>query len=248
MKILKYKKKRNGQYELQLESQKSLDLYEEVILQFELLLKKDISDYELEKILLSNQEYDVYYVALKSLKSRFKSVKDLRLSLLQKEYPQEYVDKAIQKLLDQGYLNDRSFAKAYINTQMITTSKGPKKLERELLDKGVSLDIVLEELEIFTKEEQLLRIEKVAGRLIKSNRTRGGVVLRKKIIHDLQNLGYSVSLIDEVLSRLDFGNTKDIAKKEAEKLYRRLSKKYSGKELEFKIKEKLYQKGLYYED
>lgn len=137
MKILKYKKKRNGQYELQLESQKSLDLYEEVILQFELLLKKDISDYELEKILLSNQEYDVYYVALKSLKSRFKSVKDLRLSLLQKEYPQEYVDKAIQKLLDQGYLNDRSFAKAYINTQMITTSKGPKKLERELLDKGV---------------------------------------------------------------------------------------------------------------
>ena len=47
MKILKYKKKRNGQYELQLESQKSLDLYEEVILQFELLLKKDISDYEL---------------------------------------------------------------------------------------------------------------------------------------------------------------------------------------------------------
>ena len=159
MKILKYKKKRNGQYELQLESQKSLDLYEEVILQFELLLKKDISDYELEKILLSNQAYDVYYVALKSLKSRFKSVKDLRLSLLQKEYPQEYVDKAIQKLLDQGYLNDRSFAKAYINTQMITTSKGPKKLERELLDKGVSLDIVLEELEIFTKEEQVLRIE-----------------------------------------------------------------------------------------
>ena len=73
-------------------------------------------------------------------------------------------------------------------------------------------------------------------------------MLRKKIIHDLQNLGYSVSLIDEVLSRLDFGNTKDIAKKEAEKLYRRLSKKYSGKELEFKIKEKLYQKGLYYED
>ena len=81
MKILKYKKKRNGQYELQLESQKSLDLYEEVILQYELLLKKDISDYELEKILLSNQEYDVYYVAFISLKSRVKSVKDLSLSL-----------------------------------------------------------------------------------------------------------------------------------------------------------------------
>lgn len=248
MKILKYKKKRNGQYELQLDSGKELSLYEEVILKFELLLKKNIDEGDLEQILLANQEYDVYYVALKSLKSRFKSIKELRVSLLNKEYSQEYVEKAIQKLLSQGYLDDRSFAKAYINTQMITTSKGPKKLEKELLDKGVSIDIILEELEVFSKEEQVIRIEKVANRLIKSNRSRGGVVLRKKIVHDLQNLGYGISVIDEVLSQLDFGDTKDIAKKEAEKLYRRLSRKYSGKELEFKIKEKLYQKGLYYED
>lgn len=248
MKILKYKKKRNGQYELQLDSGKELSLYEEVILKFELLLKKNIDEGDLEQILLANQEYDVYYVALKSLKSRFKSIKELRISLLNKEYSQEYVEKAIQKLLSQGYLDDRSFAKAYINTQMITTSKGPKKLEKELLDKGVSIDIILEELEVFSKEEQVIRIEKVANRLIKSNRSRGGAVLRKKIVHDLQNLGYGTFVIDEVLSQLDFGDTKDIAKKEAEKLYRRLSRKYSGKELEFKIKEKLYQKGLYYED
>lgn len=248
MKILKYKKKRNGQYELQLDSGKDLSLYEEVILKFELLLKKNIDDEDLEQILFVNQEYDVYYVALKSLKSRFKSVKELRSSLLKKEYPLEYVEKAIQKLLSQGYLDDRSFAKAYINTQMITTSKGPKKLEKELLDKGVSSDIILEELQVFSKEEQVVRIEKVANRLIKSNRSRGGVVLRKKIVHDLQNLGYGISVIDEVLSRLDFGDTQDIAKREAEKLYRRLSRKYSGRELEFKIKEKLYQKGLYYED
>lgn len=248
MKILKYKKKRNGEYELQLDSGMELSLYEEVILQFELLLKKDIDDAYLEDILLVNQKYDVYYVALKSLKSRFKSAFELREFLLKKEYPLEYVEEAIKKLLKQGYLDDRSFAKAYINTQMITTSKGPKKIEKELLDKGVSTDIISEELEVFNKEEQVLRIEKVANRLVKTNRSRGGVVLRKKITCDLQNLGYGISIINEVLSAFDFGDTKDIAKKEAEKLYHRLSRKYSGKELEFKIKEKLYQKGLYYED
>ena len=132
MKILKYKKKRNGQYEIQLDSGKDLCLYEEVILNFSLLLKKNIDEEELDEILLSNQEYDVYYVALKSLKNRFKSVKELRISLLKKEYPVESVESAIHKLLSQGYLDDRSFAKAYINTQMITTSKGPKKIEKEL--------------------------------------------------------------------------------------------------------------------
>ena len=248
MKILKYKKKKNGQYELMLESGEELSLYEEVILNFDLLLKKSISDDKRDMILRANQEYDVYYVALKSLKSRFKSVKDLRELLLKKQYPQELVEKAISKLLGQGYLDDRSFAKAYINQQMITTSKGPKKIEKELLDKGVSSDIIFSEISVFTKEEQLHKIEKVASRLLKSNRSRGGAVLKRKIVHDLQVLGYDISNIEEILSKMDFSDTKDISKREAEKLYRRLSKKYSGGELEYKIKEKLYQKGLYYED
>ena len=248
MKILKYKKKRNGQYEIQLDSGKDLCLYEEVILNFSLLLKKNIDEEELDEILLSNQEYDVYYVALKSLKNRFKSVKELRISLLKKEYPVESVESAIHKLLSQGYLDDRSFAKAYINTQMITTSKGPKKIEKELLEKGVSRDIIVDELAIFTKDEQIIKIEKIANRLVRSNRSRGGIVLRKKIIQDLHNMGYSGSIVEDVLSSIDFGDTKDIAKNETEKLYQRLSRKYSGKELEFKIKEKLYQNGLYYED
>ena len=83
MKILKYKKKRNGQYELQLESGEDLVLYEEVILNFDLLLKKKIDEEERAAIFHSNQEYDVYYVGLKSLKSRFRSVYELR-SLMMK--------------------------------------------------------------------------------------------------------------------------------------------------------------------
>ena len=248
MNILKYKKKKNGQYELMLESGEELSLYEDVILNFDLLLRKAISDKDRDKILKMNQEYDVYYAALKSLKSRFRSVKDLKELLLKKQYPEEYVNQAIDKLLKQGYLDDCSFAKAYINQQMITTSKGPFKIERELLDKGVSSDIIYRELAVFTKEEQIVKIEKIATRLIKSNRSRGGMVLRKKITYDLQNLGYDVSVINEGLANVEFSDTRDIQKREYEKLYRRLSKKYSGRELEFKIREKLYQKGLYYED
>ena len=248
MKILKYKKKKNGQYELMLESGEELSLYEDVILNFDLLLKKTIDEEDQENIFQMNQEYDVYYVALKSLKTRFKSVKELKDLLLKKQYPPEYVDKAIDKLLNQGYLDDTNFAKAYINQQMVTTSKGPLKIERELLDKGLSSDIIYRELTVFSKEEQLVKIEKVASRLIKSNRSRGGMVLRKKIIHDLQTLGYDVSVIEEGLGNVEFTDTKDIQKREYDKLYRRLSKKYSGRELEYKIKEKLYQKGLYYED
>lgn len=248
MKILKYKKKRNGQYEIELESGTSMVLYEEVILKYELLLKKSIDQKMLDEILQANYEYDVYYTALKSLKSRFKSTHDLKEFLLKREYPRESIDKAIDKLTLQGYLNDRSFAKAYLNNQMITTSKGPEKLRKELLAKGVSFDIISEELEVFTKEEQVEKITKVANRLIKSNRTRGGAVLKQKILNDLVQLGYDQGIVNEVINDLDFLDTSDIRKREYDKLYRKYSRKYSGRELELKIKEKLYQKGLYYED
>lgn len=248
MNIIKYKKKASGQYLVQLDNGTDLCLYEDVILRYELLLKKKIDPDQMEEILHTNMEYDVYYVGLKSLKSRYKTTKELKEFLSKKEYPEDLIEKALERLLAQGYLNDQSFAKAYINQQLITSNKGPMKLQQELLHKGVSSKIIEEELKVFLLEMQREKIQKVANRLIKTNRSRGGSVLRQKIMNDLLTLGYDAGLISAVLSPMEFTSTEDIAKKEYEKLYRRLSRKYSGKELEYKIKEKLYQKGLKYED
>ena len=155
---------------------------------------------------------------------------------------------AVDKLVSQGYLNDRSYAKGFINNKMVTSNMGPNKIRKELLEHKISLDIINEELVVFEEEIQLEKINKVVDKLIRSNHTRGGFVLKKKIINDLVMLGYDVDLINRVISEYDFSNDKDMVKKEYDKLYKRLSRKYSGNELEYKIKEKLYQKGLYYEE
>ena len=248
VKIIKYKKMSNGKYKITLDDDRELVLYEDVILKFELLLKKEIFEKDIFDIEVFNQECDVYYVALNNIKARFKSVYDVKEFLLKKEYPIEMIDKAIEKLVKQGYLNDRNFTKSYINNQIVTTNKGPYKIKRELSNHKVSLEIIDEELDLFNEEIQIEKIKKIADRLYKTNRSRGGEVLKRKIINDLINLGYSNNLISTVICKFDFSNNNDIASREYDKLYRRLSKKYEGKELEYKIKEKLYQKGLYYED
>lgn len=248
MKIIKYKKTTKGRYKIYLDDGRELLLYEDVILKFSLLLKKEILEKDIMEIELFNQECDVYHVGLESINKRFKSTYDLKESLLKKEYPYELVEKAIEKLLKQGYLNDQSFAKSYINNQIITTNKGPYKIRRELSEHRVDTNIIEEEIEVFDEDTQLEKIRKVTTRLYNSNRNRGGVVLKKKIVNDLVNLGYDTSVISKVINDFDFSNDKDIAKKEYEKLYKKYSRKYDGKELEYKIKEKLYQKGLYYED
>ena len=74
------------------------------------------------------------------------------------------------------------------------------------------------------------------------------MVLKNKIVNDLINNGYSYDIIQKVINNYEFGNDSLLAKKEYDKLYKKLSRKYSGSELAYKIKEKLYQKGLSYED
>ncbi len=248
MKIEKYKKLSGNRYKLFLEDGEELILYEEVILKYELLLHQKIEIKMRIEISRLNQEYDVYYVALRLLKSRFRSRYELKEMLIRREYPVEMIEKALTKLESQGYLNDQSFAKSYVHNQMITTSKGPKKLYQELLDKKISTDFILIALEDYSESLQTERIEKIVSKMIKSNHTRGGNVLRKKIFQDLLRLGYNPSLIQDTLEKQDFSDNVDLSKKTYDKLYQRLSRKYSGKELEYKIREKMYQKGFYYEE
>ena len=247
MKILKYKKLSSGRYKLELEGSQAVELYEETILKFELLLKKKIDNLKMIEILEYDKEWDVYYVGLKALKSRFKSTQELRDYLIKKEYSYDLVDIVIEKLLKQGYLNDELFAKSYINNQMITSSRGPIKLSNELFSKGIDQSIVSKEILVFTDELQIEKINKIIRISLKSNRSRGGSVLKNKIINDLIVSGYDLSIINKVISDYEFDSNEEIAKKEYEKLYRKYSRKYSGRELEYKIKEKLYQKGLKYE-
>ncbi|MBQ2639796.1 MAG: RecX family transcriptional regulator [Bacilli bacterium] len=248
MRILKYKKQINGKYKIVLDNNQDLLLYEDTILKYNLLIKGEISTEQLKEITDFNFQCDVYYVALKSLKSRFKSVKELKNSLIKKEYPKDLVDNTVNRLIKEKYLDDRLFSKSYINNQIITTSKGPKKISIELTKKGVSKEIINDEIKNFTEDDQIKKIDKVINKLIKSNRSRGSIVLKNKISTDLINMGYDLSIINKVINNYSFKVDKDIYQKEYNKLYKKLSKKYQGIELEYKIKEKLYQKGLLYNE
>lgn len=247
LKVLKYKKSGSGKYKVFFDNGEESIFYEDVILKYNLLIKKEMDSNTFFEANLYNQECEVYYVALKSIQNRFRSVFELKELLIKKEYPIDLIEKAIQKLLSQGYLNDRIYARSYINNQIITTNKGPFRIERELNEKNVDSDIIFEELKVFSDDEQIIRINKLIEKGLRTNHSRGGVVLKNKIYQDIKNLGYEISLMNSIFSNYEFNEDKDIAHKEYNKLYARYSKKYTGYELEKRIREKMYQRGFHLE-
>ena len=248
MKIVKYKKIINNRYKVILDNNIELTLYEDVILKYNLLICGNIEEKDLSKIKEDNLFYEIYYSALNSLKARSRSAYTLKLNLIKKEYDEDIVSKVIDKLIKQGYLNDRVFCISYINNQIITTNRGPYRIKKELIDNNISEDIINEEMSTFTDKLQKERIDKIIDKFIKSNHNKGGFILKNKIINNLINLGYDIDIINRVIDTKSFKVDKELFEKEYNKLYKKLSTKYSGSELEYKIKDKLYKKGLYYEE
>ena len=246
MKITKYKKRTKGRYSVYLDDGREFLLYEEVILKYELLLKKEIND--IDEINKANIEFDVYYTALNTLRTRIRSCSELRKSLINKEYPEDLVDMTIDKLIKQGYLNDLEYAKSYTHYQINNTNHGPIRIKKDLCDKGIDSNIIDEVIEEYDIDSQKDKINKTIKLKLTSNNNRSGMILKSKIFNDLMALGYDYSLIEECLSNYSFEVDKSIVKKEYDKLMKKYSSKLSGDLLKRKVREKLYLKGMVYEE
>ncbi len=239
MKIIRYKKIKNGKYELELDNNEKIKLYEDIILKENLLWKKEIDDVNL--LLKKNSDFEIEDVAIKRISHHVESIKGMENYLIKKGYDNDIVKNVIDKLVNKGYLNDDYYAKCYINEHINLTNDGPLKIRKHL-----------DELEISDYDEYLDinddiwydRIKKYLDKQQKINK-KSIYVFKNKMLMNLINLGYEREMINECLSHVYLSNQSDLRNKEEEKLRIKLARKYTGDELERKIKEKLYQKGFF---
>ena len=249
MKILKYEKIKNGMYQVSFDNNYTVDLHEEIILKYDLLIKKEANEKELEKMVDENKKYLAYNLSLKYLANKMRTIKEVKEYLIKNNFDKETVDEVIELLIKEKYLDDNNYSKAFINDRILLSNDGPNKISNKLIDLGVSKSIIDNNISIFTDDIQKEKIKKIVDKQVSINRNKSVFVLKNKLTNYLYNLGYSNYLIMDYINSITLKDDKEIIKKEYDKIYKKLSKKYSGDELEFKIKQKMYSLGFgkYYE-
>lgn len=241
MKIIKYNKISGGKYEVTLENNLKLKLYEDVILEEELLLKGEIDD--IERINSINLKYETYNVALKYLSHHVVSSSSLFKYLRKKGFSKDDVLNTIDKLKAMHYIDDDVYVKSYINDRLHLSCDGPLKIIKKLKEDN----LFNEEFDNYLNIDRNIwkdRIKKYLERQLKVN-NKSLIAYKRKMLLNLVNLGYEKDMIMECLNNISLPCEADLKKREEEKIRNRLSRKYTGYELERKIKEKLYQKGFY---
>ena len=242
MKIEKYKYLSPNKYKIFLHED-SFILYEDTIIKYNILGKQNITESDLNIYLKENEFYECYYKILSLIKFRLRSKKEIEIYLNKNKIKKDVINNVIEKLQKEGYINDKLFTKSYINDQINLKNNGPLKIIKDLEQLGINNDIINNEITIFTKEQQINKIKKLIDKQVRLNKNKSLYILKNKILTSLINQGYHK---EDILNELDniTIDEKDIYEKEYKKTYDKLSKKYSGYELEQKIKQKLYQKGL----
>lgn len=138
--------------------------------------------------------------ALNSLDYRDHSEKEIRAKLLRK-HDADYVDEAVEKLIELDLVNDERYAENYARELFERKKFGKMRIKSELRAKGISADIANAAVEELFEEEEPDNVQRIVDIIGKRYYNRmNDEVGRKKVFSALQKMGYSFSDIREAMS------------------------------------------------
>ena len=244
MKINKVEKLKDGKYKIYFDDE-FIITYDNVILENNLLYKKEIDDSLYSKMILDTKYFDQYNKVVKYILKRRRSEKEVieYINKYFEDLKEEDINKIIIKLKQTNLINDLEYCKAFINDKINLGKLGINKIRIELLGQNIPIEIIEQELSNVDRDILNLRLEKMIKKRINSNRKYSNNHLRQKLLSEMINLGYSKDIIQELIDK----NLKDeetILKEEFLKSYKIFSKKYEGDALYNMIRKKLLSKGF----
>ena len=239
MKINKFKKVGKSKYKLVFNNT-DITIYEDIILKYNLLIKNDIDEELLDKIIEENRYYEAYYTALSYIEIRMRNKKEINIYLTKKGYDKKYIEFVISKLEELNLLNDNSYIVAFINDKVNLSNDGPNKIKKNLLDLDFNESDIDSYLSKIDDEVWNDKIKKIINKKKSLMKSKSYYMFILKMKNDLYNLGYDKNMIDDNLSNIEY--VSNAIEKDFDKCF----KKFKGDKT--KILNSMIRKGYSYEE
>lgn len=157
----------------------------------------DIGEKELDCLVEKSNDYRSYNKAIYLLGFRDYSCKELK-DKLKLEYPEESIEKTIEKLKSLKFLDDDRFAQKYVRVLIFEKYFSKKRAKFELIKKGIDKELtsnIVEDVDVDEKEQIEFLISHKYKDAYKDEK------IKRRAMAFLQRYGYSFSDIASVLFR-----------------------------------------------
>lgn len=200
------RQKRNAQrYNIYIQDEYAFSVHEDILISHRLLKGKEITAEEFHLIIAEEETKKAERAAYHYLSYRPRTRKEMNEYLKGKGLALPTIEHTINKLLSEGYLDDRYFAQKWVSERLRLKKKGPLLLKEELKQKGISSALVEEALHSIEHEDQIEACLPLAEK--KWNQLQNKCIDRReqkhKLIGYLQRRGFSFDVIQSVVHRLE---------------------------------------------
>lgn len=157
------------------------------------------------RIVQAELERAAFSKALDYLSYRARTEYEVRQKLRQRGYEEAVIDPILHRLAKNGYLDDASFAKSYVQGRLRNKKYGPQRLRIELARRGVDRSIIDVVVADVTEHVDLLELARghAHKRWVRLAREANPYKRRKKLSDYLQRLGFSFDIIRQVFDELE---------------------------------------------
>ncbi|WP_080873795.1 recombination regulator RecX [Oceanobacillus timonensis] len=224
---------------------------EEILIKFRLEKGMELNDELMETLQEQDNLHKIYTLTIHFLSYRIRSEKEVITYLQKKEVEDEQISVIMQRLKKENLLDDQQFADMFVRSRMNTSSKGPKVIEQELFEKGISGPIAASALEQYTPALQKEKIQKLLGKKIKQSSKDSFQKQMNQAKNTILQKGFDQQFIFNAVQNMKQEENTDQEWEaltfQGEKLYQKHMKKYEGFPLKQKVMEGLYRKGFHFD-
>jgi len=157
-----------------------------------------LSEEQISELWEKAKLYEAWEASLRLLRFRPRSEQEIR-SRLRRKFPQEIVEKTIISLREKGLIDDRLFARYWVENRREFKPSGFKKLRYELRSKGISPEIIQEVLSNLDFAEEAY---KAALKKAQRWQSLDEFSFKKKMADFLARQGFSFEVIEEVVPKV----------------------------------------------
>jgi regulatory protein len=182
-------------------------MHDEVLVKFGLRKGDSIDQQTIDEI-ESVEEFNLAkQKALRLISYRIRSEKELEAKLREKEFHPKTIERVTEHLRSLRILDDKTFARSYVNSVLIRKPAGRALLQRELKSRGIESTTINEILQETLREndEQHLAIEAARKLLLRyrsSRKQSEKEQQQKRIANFLARRGFGWSTIQPVIRKL----------------------------------------------
>lgn len=125
---------------------------------------------------------------------------DIRKKIMAYEIVEEIVDEILEKLIDEKYIDDERFVKAYVNDKFKINKWGRVKIRHYLRSKGLSDKVIGIGLEKIDEEKYKTLLVKTMKSKAKSIKEKDKFKKMGQVIRFAQNRGFEPELIHRYMN------------------------------------------------